>query len=370
MLLWACAPRYVKPVAEGDFVRQAMPRLEAFLQRVLPQTEFFGSRTGEIHLLGATLFEDGLYFETWDLLVEVGTEQHPLVLKLFPDPSAALRSEIAYRHARQFGWPIPTEHYRGTVEPYRSQTGLLMERVPGETLSAFLRHRYPDQAVDPAVMTTAMQSLGKLLGKLHTASAVPRTGDARSGKNEMARLIENCRDYDWCGPITMARFRAMAGEMDGPLMVFSHNDLYEDHVMLDDTGQATRLLGLHSARYADPALDVGTVLSHLLIIQKLTRYAELGVKNPTTAEMKQSAEAFLGAYREACLPCQADWPQMVRRVKGYTWLRLGNLLASLDGNPHAQEMVSRVFAEKVELFAEDPFAKLSVHLFGADESRL
>ena len=367
----ACATPYQKPMPEQNFVRRARPEIEKFLQRVVPGSQLAPEgEAGTVELLDASLFEDGLFFETWNLSVRLGEQRTPLVLKIFPDEDSAERSRIAFENAERFGWPVPKTYFRGPVSPYQSLPGLLMEYVGGETLTAWMRRSFQDGEVAHDALEKTARSLGTLLGNLHTASATPRTDAARSGKEQLKQLLQHCRDHYWCGPMAMERFSSLAEEMDGTFMVFSHNDLYEDHIVVNGEGEVTHLIGLHSAGFADPALDAGSFLSHLLVIQRVARQAELGVPNPVDEERKRSAEAFLGAYQQACIPCREDWGGMVRRIKGYTWLRLGNLLASLGGNPHAQQMATRIYADKVGLFAADPYSLLSIYLYGADESSL
>lgn len=367
----ACASTYQKPLPEKNFVQQARPEIEKFLQRVIPKSSLAKEEVPRtIELLDASLFEDGLFFETWNLSVRVNEQRTPMVLKIFPDEAASERSRVAFENAERFDWPVPQTYYRGVVDPYRGLPGLLMEYVEGETLTAWMRRTFRSGTVPSDALERSARSLGTLLGKLHTASARPRTDIARSGKQQLQQLLERCRDFYWCGPMAMERFTGLADEMDGPFMVFSHNDLYEDHIIVDDEGEVRNLIGLHSAGYADPALDAGTFLSHILVIQRVARQVELGVPDPADEECKRSAEAFLGAYKQACVPCREDWDATVRRIKGYTWLRLGNLLASLGGNPHAQEMATRIYAGKVGLFAADPYALLSIYLYGADESSM
>ena len=118
---------------------------------------------------------------------------------------------------------------------------------------------------------------------------------------------------------------------------------------------------MHNGSEGDPARDVGTLLAHTLIINPIARDLIYGVRNSTPEEAKLAAEAFLRAYRVGFGEKDpAEWKALVERAVGYAWLRVGELLMKLQGNPHTEALIRLVNQKKAALFVLDPLVKYGV----------
>lgn len=361
LLAAGCASGHGKPVASAAAEQAAEPALERYLQRVLTARGLHDQPVAAVKLLEARLFRDGYYHESWRLKAEVDGAVQLFALKVFPDERAALRSQRNFTAARTFGWPVPVEIDRGPAEPYLPLPALLMLHAEGRTLADSLRQT-TDQGkpVEPAEVAALYRELGTRLVAFHKASLRPRQPGDVSGGEAMKSLLWKCEFERWCGPQAQQRFQALVPQLDDDQVAFVHGDLYEAHLVFDDRGTLTRVLGWHDADYADPMQDVGVVLSHMLIIAPVGRQLTLGVPDATPAEMRACAQAFLEAYRSGLQVSDPAWKEMVERAKGYMWLRIGQYVTRLRDNAHARRLVQLLDAQKVALFVVDPFTKYEI----------
>ncbi len=150
--------------------------------------------------------------------------------------------------------------------------------------------------------------------------------------------------------------RGAAEVMDGPEVTFVHGDLYETQVVMDPAGGVATFLDFDECAYADPAMDVGSILAHILLVNPVTREAVMGIRNPMPKEFVAPAERLLQAYRTAAgLSDAAQWQGFVARAKGWMWVRIGALAAKLAHNVHGEKLVDLLRRSKVEPFGTDPF---------------
>ncbi len=345
--LAACASSAAKPVDTPELRKTAQPDLAAFLERAVG---------GDAKLVKAEPFSEGFMHETWKLTAEVAGKQTAYALKIFEDEAAAKRDESNHRTARELGWPVPEDVVRGPAAPYKSLPSALLAFVPGESLAgAIQRLVKADEAAAPAAIAKVYGKLGERLGALHAKGKRARQQGDISGTAGMMELAERCDIERWCGPYATKQFRQGAEDLDGKEVTFVHGALHEAQIILNrETGDVASFVDLDEAGYGDPALDVGTVLSHMLLVNPVTREAAWGVAAPGAAELKASAEAFLGAYK-ASAGVAEGWEQFMSRVRGYMRVRVGRLLLQLRGNVHAKALIELVDKRKIALFVIDPF---------------
>ena len=158
----------------------------------------------------------------------------------------------------------------------------------------------------------------------------------------------------------MARLDGLAPQMDRGPVTFTHGDLYEQQIIMNDEGGLAAFIDLDLARYDDPAADVGAMLAHILFINTTARQATQGLPDATAAEAKATAERFLADYRKGAWIKDDEWAAFTVRAKGHVYLRLAVLLHRYKGNPHAQDLVTVLEAKKGELIARDPFEGLTL----------
>ena len=342
-----------KPVASAEFVRGAKGGLEGFIQS-LPNSGP-GARLQE-----ATLFSDGFYHESWRLTYSFDGKRITIALKIFPNEENAQRSLKNYAAARAAGWPLPKEIYRGTVAPYQAKPGLVMEYIKVPTLAAYARDRADEKTTDLEGVRVRYEGLGATLGKAHLAGLRTVRGDKKA-LEDIDDLLERCEFDFWCGPKSMQRFEELKSKiLKGPI-TFIHGDLFEAHVSVRDDGFVKAFLGMHHGSEGDPARDVGTLLAHTLIINPIARELIYGVPNSTPEEAKLAAESFLRGYRVGFdHKVQLEWDYFMSRAVGYAWLRVGELLMKLEGNPHTEALVRLVNQKKAALFVLDPLEKYGV----------
>ena len=351
--LGGCATGGGKPLASADFLKGAKGGLEGFLQ-TLPNSGP-GARLQE-----ATLFSDGFYHESWRLTYAFQGKRTTVALKIFPNDKSAQKSLKNYAMARAAGWPLPKELYRGTVAPYQNRPGLVMEYIKVPTLAGYARERADDNLTDPDGIRVRYEGLGATLGKVHRAGLRTVKGD-KQALEDIDDLLERCEFDFWCGPKSMQRFEELKAKiLKGPI-TFIHGDLFEAHATVRDDGYVKAFLGMHNGSEGDPARDVGTMLAHTLIINPIARDLIYGVPNSTVDEAKLAAESFLRGYRVGFdQKNSVEWDYFMARAVGYSWLRVGELLMKLQGNPHTEALVRLVDNKKAALFVLDPLKKYGV----------
>ena len=353
LILGGCATGGGKPMASAEFLKGAKGGLEGFIQ-TLP-----GSGPGA-RLQEATLFSDGFYHESWRLIYMFNGKRTQVALKIFPDGDSAQKSLKNYAMARAAGWPLPKELYRGKVAPYQNRQGLVMEYIEVPTLAGYSRQRADEGLVDPDGIRVRYEGLGLTLGQVHRAGLRTVRGDKQALK-DIDDLLERCEFDFWCGPKSMQRFEELKSKIIKGPITYIHGDLFEAHATVRDDGFVKAFLGMHHGSEGDPARDVGTMLAHTLIINPIARNLIYGIPNSTTEEAKFAAESFLRGYRVGFEQANAvEWEYFMSRAVGYAWLRVGELLMKLQGNPHTEALVRLVNNKKAALFVLDPLKKYGV----------
>lgn len=343
-----------KPQLDPARDSAARPNLQAYLARAV------GGGDKAVELTEAEQFLEGHVYETWRLKATVGGAPAEYTLKVFPDEAMAERDVASHRQARELGWPVPQDVARGPLLPYSPKFGSLRVYVPGDSLSMKLRARLrTGEAADKAAVATLYAQIGEALGRLHLAGRRARRDGDISGAAEMRELVERCGKESWCGPDTVKDMEAAAAKMDGEEVTFIHGDLYEAQVIVDDAGKLVSFIDLDEAGFGDPALDLGALLAHVLLVNPETRQARWGVANPEPEEVRATASALLEAYRLASGVGDA-WPAFAARLPGYVRLRVGRLLLRLADNPHAKTMMKTLDKRKAALLAADPFTRFGV----------
>jgi len=167
-----------------------------------------------------------------------------------------------------------------------------------------------------------------------------------------------------CGPHSVRRMYQVAPMLDGDMVTFVHGDLYESQI-ITEMGKVTAFLDFDECAAADPAMDVGYMLAHILLINPVTRESVWGAPTPTSDEIVATTLAFLKAYRAAAkLDDAGAWDTFLRRSKGYMWVRIGVLVAKLEDNIHGKKLLDLIKRNKVEPFAVDPFDLHGIKLEG------
>ena len=351
----------IKPVASDALVDKAKPKLEAFLKRVLPGKEIHDKKIEDVKLVEAKLFSEGHINETWKLVVEVDKRLVDLVLKIFPDAPRAEANAAQYRAALAHEWPVPMEYVRDKALPHSDRPSLLMEYITGGTLQTRIKRQFDkDNKMDEDKTIASYEAIGESLGALHAKNLRDRKEGDRSGKKLLEDMITTCKKEGWCGPMARERLTKLAAEMDKGKVTFTHGDLYESQVVLRADGKVASFLDLDQSGYADPAIDVGSLLAHIVLINPWTRDIMWDVADPSKRETKEAAEALLGAYK-ANAGLGDDWPHFLGRVKGYMWLRLHHVLGKLRGNVHAAELMEELEVQKRGLATTDPFEDYKIN---------
>ncbi len=285
------------------------------------------------------------------------------MLKLFQDEGRAEANAAQFRAANAHGWPVPAEYYRGTAAPYSDQPALVMEFLSGGTLRTRIKRQFErGGAPDTGAIAAAYAAVGAELGRLHKAHVRARNERDRSGVVGLQEVTKRCQAEGWCGKGAQERLAYLAQSMDAGSVTFVHGDLYEQQVIIGPDGGVAGFIDLDQAGFADPAADVGQLLAHVLLLNPRTREAAWQVPNPTPAETRATAEAFLGAYRDAAGLTGTDWANFLRRARGHMWKRFGDVLQDLRGNPHGAPLVQIIDADKEVIAGSDPLADFQISL--------
>jgi len=351
----ACGAGTGKPVDTHALRLAARPKLAEYLRRAVGK-----QGADEVRLIDARPFSEGHVHPTWQLFAVVGGKRQAYALKVFPDEAVAAAAADNYRVARELGWPVPADVARGSATPYADRPASLQELVPGRslgaTIEALLRRKPP--ATDEGIAALYGQ-LGRVLGGLHAKGKRPRRDGDLSGTRAMRELTRRCQADDWCKPALRVQLGDRAAGLDGPEVTFVHGDLYESQVIFLEPARLVAFVDLDRAGYGDPALDVGSLLAHVVLVNPLARWPVWGVPDPTEAETKASAEWFLAEYRKAA-GISDGWAAFLERVRGYMLLRIGRLLLELRGNVHAYPLLGLVQTGKEELLSGDPLARCGI----------
>jgi len=355
-LLAGCpgVPTTGKPTLDMVQEKAAQPKLQAYLARVL------GGEGKTAKLTGAEQFVEGHVYETWRLQADVGGKPAEYTLKVFPGAAVAARDAENHQQARELGWPVPDDVVRGTLEPYSSKPGSLRVYVPGESLSMKLRARLQTgEGAEPAAVAALYAQVGEALGRLHAKGLRARKEGDISGAALVAELAKRCESEAWCGADTAKGLVAEAGELDAAQVTFIHGDLYESQVIVDDAGKLVSFIDLDEAGWGDPAIDLGSLLAHVLIVNAEARQAVMGAANPTPEELKATGTAILSAYQKAAGLGDA-WPAFAGRVQTYMRTRVGQLLFRLGENPHAKPLIEQLDKKKAALLTARPFTRYGI----------
>ena len=354
LLVPACAGQASKPVDTPELRKEATPALQGYVARVL------GAGGRSVKLVRAEPFPEGFTHETWKLTVEVGGEARPYAFKLFESDAAAKHDAESHEAARGLGWPVPADAARGSAEPYKAAPAVLRDYVPGVSLAQYTAAHVKAGKPGPE-LAPALADLGRLLGGLHSKGMRPRQAGDIDGAAALTELVELCELEGWCGPYARKQLLEASKVVNGGEVTFVHGALHEQQVLLDEaTGKVVSLVDLDESGWGDPALDVGTLLAHLLLVNPVARERAMGVPNPDAAELKVCAEAFLGAYRKAAGLSDEAWRPYMERVKAYMRVRVGKLLLQLRDNVHAKQLIALVDKRKVALFVIDPFEEYGI----------
>ncbi len=346
----ACAASTEKPVDTTALRSGAKPGLAQYLAKVVPGAK----------LIEATPFSEGHMHETWKLTADVGGEERMYALKLFGTPEEAAADGANYEAARAAGWPVADKVHRGSAAPYKEATAYLSAFVTGRSLAGAVTHGWNMGKNKPADVAALYAAVGKSLGALHKGTRRPRKPDDISGAAMMLELEELCRLVLWCGPSSQKFFKETAGTIDGTEVTFIHGDLYETQMILNDSGALAKYLDLDESGYGDPAMDVGYLVAHILLINPIARQTIQGIPNPGADEQKVTAEAFLKAYKAEAGIDGPDWATFIDRVKAYMRLRVGRLMIKLFDNVHGKALLKLVDKKRVTLFVIDPFVDLGI----------
>jgi aminoglycoside phosphotransferase (APT) family kinase protein len=350
-LAGGCAASADKPIDTKELRTESKPGLAAYLAATVPGAK----------LTAAEPFGEGHMHETWKLTADVGGKQQIYALKLFRDDKQAKADAANYQAARDLGWPLPADVSRGSAKPYKDLPAYLSEFVPGRSLAKSVTHSWNMGKNRAAEIAKFYAEIGTKLGALHKASMRARKPGDISGAALMLDLAELCLPLMWCGPHTHQTLKDVAKNIDGTEVAFIHGDLYETQMILDDSGSLATFLDLDEAGYGDPAMDVGYLLAHILLVNPIARQAIWGIPNPGVDEQKATAEAFLGSYKAAAGLEGPDWATFIDRTKAYMRLRVGRLMIKYNDNVHARELLNLVDKKKVTLFVVDPLVDLGVN---------
>ncbi|SDY83378.1 hygromycin-B 7''-O-kinase [Amycolatopsis xylanica] len=184
--------------------------------------------------------EDVVPFEDGSLPVYAVGDK--LVLKLFPPVHLGeLPTESGVLRAVHGRLPIPTPAVESAGE-HDGWGHVLMERLPGETLSA----------VWPRLSTEDRRSLaprlGEALAALHAVEAPPGLGPA-SWPDFLAEQRKNVLDHHCATKLDEAWIEQIPGFLDGvdlgdPAPVLLHTEFMRDHIMVTGHDGHWRLSGL------------------------------------------------------------------------------------------------------------------------------
>ena len=350
LLLSACAQSADKPIDTPELRQAAAPGIKSYIARVVAGAT----------AVKAEPFSEGHMHETWKVTATVGEKTNAYAFKLFHEAKFAELDSRNYELARRFGWPVPADVHRGKATPYKDLPAALQEFIPGDSLARAVTARWNAGKNTPADIAPMYGSLGAVLGEVHKKAVRPRKPGDISGAAQLLDLADLCQQFLWCGPHTQTTFKDIAKTIDGVEVTFVHGDLYETQVIMTPDGKLSKFLDLDEAGHGDPALDVGYVLAHVLLINPLSRQALWGIPNPGPEEQKATAEAFLSEYRKATGLDGPDWAMFLDRAKAYMRLRVGRLMIKYHNNVHAKPLLDLVDKKKVMLFVMDPLADLGV----------
>ena len=349
----------VKPDADKaeGLADSASPKLLAYLQRVL--------KDDAIELVQARPFAEGHINETWYLSYERQGVLEAAVLKIFADDKAAKANAAQFKRADERRWPVPDQLARGTAAPYSKRPALLMEFVAGGTLQSRLEQMFAKGHVPfPDEVAEKYGDVARAIGILHREQRRPRAPGDRSGKKAMAKMIADCAKAGWCGAEAQARFKKLADVIDTGPVSFIHGDLYESQVVLKPQGsmrghiEVAAFLDLDESGMGDPAVDVGSLLAHVLLIHPRTRWKSWGIPDPSADETRAVAEKILEEYREGARIGDDAWPGFIERARGWMWLRLNNVMVKYRKSEHAAELLAALEKLGPKLTESDPLQAL------------
>ncbi len=347
----------VKPEATDEVVTAAEPQLEQYLRRVL--------KDPALTLVQARLFSEGHINETWYLSYEREEVLESAVLKIFADAAAAEGNRVQYQRADERRWPIPDQLARGVATPYVERPALLMEFIAGGTLESRVKALFDNNRRPfPDEVAQLYGDVARAIGILHKDQRRARQPGDRSGRKAMTATIERCKAEGWCGEAAQRRFEALAEAIDSGPVTFIHGDLYESQVVLKPKGtkashiQVAAFLDLDESGMGDPAVDLGSLLAHVLVVHPRTRRQAWGIPDPTPAETQAVARRVLDQYREGARIADEHWAGFVTRVRGWMWIRLSNIIAKYAGSDHAAELLKTLSAVGPALTETDPLEAL------------
>ncbi len=353
-----------KPEASKRLERGARPKLEEYLDRVLVGKKLEGEEEPieSVELVQARLFEEGHIHETWYLAVDIDGHMNHAALKIFADDEAARENAEHFAAAKKHGWPVPTEIIRGSTAPYSDRPSLLMEFIVGGSLKRWIEKKFELPGADPPPEDLAAPygELAEMLGFLHRGAARPRRPDDPVDRPAMEKMIGRCAKDGWCDAAAQKRMKALAAQLDQGPVTFCHGDLYESQVMMSPKGRLKAILDLDLVGFADGASDLGGLLAHVLLINRYTRENDWGIRAPSEAEMRATAERILEGYRKRSKLTGAEWPAFMHRVRAYMWLRLGDVMVRYRKSKQAQYLLEAFADRKSELCTEDPLETLGL----------
>jgi aminoglycoside phosphotransferase (APT) family kinase protein len=348
-----------KPEETPALVQKAFPAFEAYLKHVLPGKTLNEEKVHEVKLVHAKPFTEGHVNEVWGLTIEVDGHLTDVVLKIFGTKALADANAEQFREAVAHDWPVPLEYHRGATTPYTERPSLLMEFITGGSLERRVKTGFKrDGTPDTIAIAAAYSELGTELGRLHKLNQRDRVGPDHTSAAALTDLLSRCEAAVWCGPEGKARLVAVAPVVDTGPVTFTHGDLYESQVIFRPDGRVAAFIDMDLAGFADPAKDVGSLLAHIAIFNPRVREDKWGVPNPSPEEVSASATGFLQTYRSAA-GLEHAWPAFMKRVEAHMWLRVGEWIDKMQGNPHGRTTIEALNREKRSLFADDPLAKLS-----------
>ena len=347
------ALKSVKPEATDEVLTAAEPKLEEYLRRVL--------KDPALTLVQARLFSEGHINETWYVSYEREDVLESAVLKIFADAAAAEGNRAQFQRADERSWPVPDQLARGPATPYVERPALLMEFIAGGTLESRVKALFDNNRRPfPDEVAQLYGDVARAIGILHRDQRRPRQPGDRSGRKGMADTLMRCKAEGLCGEAAQRRFEALAESIDGGPVTFIHGDLYESQVVLKPKGskpshiQVAAFLDLDESGMGDPAVDLGSLLAHVLVVHPRTRRQTWGVPDPTPAETQAVARRILDQYREGARLDDAQWSGFITRVRGWMWIRLSNIIAKYSGSEHATELLKSLSAVGPALTETDP----------------
>lgn len=359
------SPGAFKPIATVDKVAAAAPLLAEFVAGRLPGLDLGGGAVKAARLLSAKPFAEGHVNETWFLVVDVDGVQTKFALKIFPTAEGAEVNHAQLLAAQSKGWRVPAEHYRGPVAPYTDRHGIVMEFIPGGSLASNVANKVAaagEQGPDVEAIAGMYGAVARVLGRLHEANRKQATG-LRTAGAQLRGLASRCAEGGWCGADVKARLEALAPALDTGPVTFTHGDLYEQQIIMREDGDGlAAFIDLDLARYDDAAADVGAMMAHILLINTRARKATQGVPDASAGEAKATADRFLAEYRKGAWMGDEEWAAFATRVRGHTYLRMGELLNRYARNPHARALMDVLEAQRKDLFTRDPFEAFGVTL--------